>query len=223
MPRRYDIITFDCYGTLIDWEAGIAGAFLEFAAAGGVTLSRDAVLASYMRHEPLVQAEEYRTYRDVLTETALRVAKDLNWFLSPSDAPFLAASLPSWPPFPDTAAALRRLALAGHRLGILSNVDDDLLAGTRRNLGVELDETLVITAEAIGSYKPARAHFIEARERASDAPWLHAAQSYFHDVIPARSLGVPVAWVNRKGELSPDGSAPTLEVRTLEDLADRLT
>lgn len=222
MPRRYEIITFDCYGTLIDWEAGICDAFARFAEAGGVTLDRGAVIAAYMKHEPIVQAEEFRSYGDVLAETALRVARDLDWFLSPSDAGFLARSLPDWPPFPDTIPTLSRLALAGYSLGILSNVDVDLLAGTRRRLGIDFDPALVITAEEMRSYKPGRAHFLEAKERAGGDAWLHAAQSYFHDVIPARSLGVPVAWVNRKLEPSADGGSPTIEVHTLAELADRL-
>jgi 2-haloalkanoic acid dehalogenase type II len=218
VSRTYDVVTFDCYGTLIDWERGIADAFA--AEAGGETLDRGAVLGMYHEIEPVVEAETYRSYREVLTETARRVARRLGWRLPDARAGFLAESLPRWPPFPDTNAALQRLAAACHALGILSNVDDDLLAGTRRHLDV--DFTLVVTAQQVGSYKPAHGHFLEARRRLGGARWLHAAQSYFHDVVPARALGIPVAWINRKHQ-APTGTArPDRDFSTLADLADWL-
>ncbi len=221
MSLPWDVITFDCYGTLIDWERGIGEAFERAAAAAGVTVQRADVLRLYHEIEPVVEAERYRRYRDVLTETAVRVAARLGWPLSPERAAFLAESLPGWPPFPDTDPALRRLAAAGYRLGILSNVDDDLLAGTRRHFSVEFP--LIVTAQQVGSYKPAPGHFRTARARIAGARWLHAAQSYFHDVRPARSLGVPVAWINRHGERRPDdGPEPDRELRDLAALADWL-
>src|SRR5215467_4554774 len=130
--RPYDIITFDCYGTLIDWETGIADAFRDAAAADGVRLDPAAAQRALRKKEPESQAAEYRSYRDVLTETAMVVADKLGWKLSRARAAFLPESLPSWKPFADTNAALTRLSQAGYELGILSNVDDDLLAGTRR-------------------------------------------------------------------------------------------
>ena len=134
---------------------------------------------------------------------------------------FLPESLPAWPPFSDTNAALRRLRDAGHRLIILSNVDDDLLESTRRHLAVEFDA--VITAEQVGSYKPGPGHFEAARKRIGGAPWLHVAQSYFHDVQPARALGIPSAWINRKGERALDDRGPDHEFRTLAEAAAFLT
>lgn len=220
MAQRYDVITFDCYGTLIDWEAGIGGAFEEAAAADGVALDRAAVIAAYSAIEPEVEAEAFRSYREVLTETARRVAARLGWPISATQASFLPDSLPGWLPFPDTNPALERLAAAGHRLGILSNVDDDLLAATRRHLRVEFE--LVVTAQQVRSYKPAHGHFLAARERIGGARWLHAAQSFFHDVVPARSLGIPVAWVNRKGEAAPAGGRVEWEGRSLAELAEWL-
>jgi 2-haloalkanoic acid dehalogenase type II len=222
--RPYDVVTFDCYGTLIDWERGIGDAFAAAAAAAGVALDRGQVLAAYAAIEHVVEAEGYRDYRSVLTETTRRVAGGLGWSLAGEQAGFLADSLPSWPPFPDTNPALERLVQAGYRLGILSNVDDDLLAGTRRHLAVEF--ALVVTAQQVGAYKPAPHHFETARRRlgatAADGRWIHAAQSYFHDVVPARELGIPVAWINRKGE-RPTGSARAdREFRTLTELADWL-
>jgi 2-haloalkanoic acid dehalogenase type II len=218
--RRFDALTFDCYGTLIDWERGISEAFAAAARADGVALEVAAVLRAYHEVEPRVQAERYRRYRDVLALTARGVADRLGWTLPPGRESFLAESLPSWPPFPDTNDALRRLKGAGHRLIILSNVDDDLLAGTRHHLAVEFDA--VITAERVGSYKPAGGHFAAARTQIGDAPWLHVAQSYFHDVQPARALGVPTAWINRKGERPLDDRGPDHEFRTLAEAADFL-
>jgi 2-haloalkanoic acid dehalogenase type II len=221
MERPYDIITFDCYGTLIDWESGISAAFLQAARADNRELERDAVLQAYARLEPVVQAEAYRRYREVLTETARRVAGELGWQLPEGQAGFLAESLPQWQPFPDTNPAMERLSAAGYRLGILSNVDDDLLAGTLRHLRAPFE--LLITAQQVGSYKPAPGHFLTARKQIGDRRWLHAAQSYFHDVVPARALGIPTAWINRKCEAASDGGRPTRELNTLAELADWLT
>ena len=218
MARLYDVITFDCYGTLIDWEAGISAAFA--AAADAQPLDRTQVLKAYAEIEPMVEAAPYRRYGDVLTETAQRVAERLGWPLSQEHARFLPASLPDWPPFADTNPALERLVAAGYSLGILSNVDDDLLAGTRRHFTVPFE--LIVTAQQVGSYKPAHGHFIEARQRLAGKRWLHAAQSYFHDVVPACALGIPIAWINRKSEAASDGRRADRELHTLTELADWL-
>jgi 2-haloalkanoic acid dehalogenase type II len=219
--RRYDVLTFDCYGTLIDWERGIGDAFEAAARADGVGLDRAAMLAAYHEIEPVVQAERYRSYREVLSLTARRIADRLGWALAPGRERFLPDSLPSWPPFADTNAALRRLADAGYRLAILSNVDDDLLAGTRRHLGVDFD--FIVTAQQVGAYKPAPPHFETARKRVGDARWLHVAQSYFHDIVPTRRLGVPSAWINRKRERAAGSERPDVEFSTLAEAADWLT
>ncbi|MBI3982784.1 MAG: haloacid dehalogenase, partial [Gemmatimonadetes bacterium] len=127
MTSRFDVITFDCYGTLIDWETGIGEAVIVAAAADGVSLERAAVLQAYAEIEPVVEARAFRPYRDVLAVTAVEVAARLGWGLDSSRARFLPESLPAWRPFEDTNPALDRLRAAGLRLGILSNVDDDLL------------------------------------------------------------------------------------------------
>lgn len=220
MTRPYDVVTFDCYGTLVDWEAGITTAFRDAAATDGVALDAGSVLAAYADLEPAVEAEAYRPYRDVLTETARRVARRLGWALPEERAGFLAESLAGWPLFPDTNPALEHLSHSGCRLGILSNVDDDLLAASRRHFTVGFD--LVVTAAQVRAYKPAHNHFLAARRAIGERRWLHAAQSYFHDVIPARALGIPVAWINRKGETSTDGGLADREFRTLAELADWL-
>jgi len=220
MPS-FDVLTFDCYGTLVDWDAGIGSAFVQAAAAQGVELDREAVLAAYARAEPVVEAGPFRAYRDVLAATALEVARDLGWALEPAGAAFLALGLPSWPVFVDTNPALERLVSLGASLGILSNVDDDLLAQTRQHLSVDFD--IIVTAQQVRSYKPARGHFDRARSIIGDRRWLHVAQSYFHDIEPAVALGIPVVWVNRKGE-KPSGTArPTAEVGDLTELVRWLT
>jgi 2-haloalkanoic acid dehalogenase type II len=220
MARLYDVITFDCYGTLIDWEGGISTAFASAAAAETRQLDRTQMLKAYAELEPSVEAAPYRRYRDVLTEAARRVGERLEWPLSQEQAVFLAKSLPDWQPFADTNQALERLVAAGYSLGILSNVDDDLLAGTRRHFSVVFD--LIVTAQQVGSYKPEPGHFTEARQRLGSKRWLHAAQSYFHDVVPARALGIPIAWINRKHEIASDGGQADREFHTLTELADWL-
>jgi 2-haloacid dehalogenase/putative hydrolase of the HAD superfamily len=220
MDRQFDIITFDCYGTLIDWEGGIADAFLNTAREDGVALQRQDVLRAYERIEPEVEHDGYSAYRKVLTETAQRVASALGWPLPPERATFLAGSVPNWKPFADTNPALERLRAAGYRLGILSNVDDDLLAETRRHFTVDFDP--IITAQQVRSYKPAPGHFVTAKERIGTARWLHAAQSNFHDVVPVNAMNIPTAWVNRRNDTPGAGGVPTYEVRDMAGLADLL-
>ena len=201
----YEVITFDCYGTLIDWESGIRAAFESAGIDGAAALRR------YAEVEPQVEGEAYRSYRDVLRETASRIAPGAN----------LAESLPSWKPFPDTNPALQRLRRAGIRLGILSNVDDDLIAETRKHFTVDFD--FVITAQQVRSYKPAHAHFLEARKRIGSAMWLHAAQSNLHDIVPANQLGIANAWINRHHQSPLPSGTPTYEFASLTGLADAMT
>jgi 2-haloacid dehalogenase/putative hydrolase of the HAD superfamily len=217
---RYDILTFDCYGTLIDWEDGIVSAFTREAAADGVALDGSRIVAEYHDVEPEVESSNYRPYREVLIATAVRVARRLGWALSEERARFLPDSLADWMPFPDTNPALVKLAEAGYRLGILSNVDDELLDETRRHFPVSFD--LIVTAQQVRSYKPAHGHFLEARRRIGGARWLHASQSFFHDVVPAVTLGIPVAWINRKAEPRSGTATADVELRNLTDLADWL-
>ena len=221
MSRRFDVVTFDCYGTLVDWEAGIAGAFLSAAAVSGHIVDPDAVLRAYARLEPEVEAEPFRPYREVLNETARRVASEMGFASPRGGEGFLPESLQAWPPFPDTNEALLKLSVAGYRLGILSNVDEDLLTATCRRFSVPFD--FAITAQQVSSYKPDHAHFLAAKEKLGSDRWLHAAQSFFHDVIPASELGIPVAWINRKGETSLAGDvAPTIELPHLTALTEWL-
>jgi 2-haloalkanoic acid dehalogenase type II len=216
MPPRYDVVTFDCYGTLIDWESGIYAAFRD---AAGADLDRAAVLRAYAEHEPVAEQPPFRPYREVLADVAQRVAKALG--IDVRDPSFLADSLPAWQPFPDTNAALERLRAAGYRLGILSNVDDDLLRETRKHFTAGFD--LVITAQQVRSYKPGHAHFLAARAAIGGAPWLHAAESNFHDIVPANALGIENAWINRQRAPQLPGGVPTLgEFRDLAGLAEAI-
>jgi 2-haloalkanoic acid dehalogenase type II len=215
---RFDVVTFDCYGTLIDWELGIGESLAAEAARAGIPVSAEDAFRAYFAAEKEVESGPYRPYRDVLAETATRAAKRLGWPLAIERAAAFGAGLPAWRPFPDTNPALERLAAAGVRLGILSNVDDDLLADTRRHFTVPFE--IVITAERVRSYKPGAAHFLAARERLGSARWLHAAQSYFHDVVPAKRLGIPSAWINRNGEPAGAEGPPDVELRDLAALAD---
>jgi len=216
----FDIITFDCYGTLIDWEAGIVDAFQTAAGAKQVELKAEQIIDAYAAEEATVEAMAYKPYREVLTETERRAAAILGWRVPVENAGFLAGSLPNWQPFPDTNPALERLSRR-FKLGILSNIDDDLLTATRHHFTVDFD--LIVTAQQVGSYKPGLAHFKEATFRLGDMRLLHAAQSYFHDVVPATQMSLPVVWVNRKSnQINSGGPMPTHQVRNLTVLADYL-
>jgi 2-haloalkanoic acid dehalogenase type II len=217
----WETITFDCYGTLVDWETGIFEAFRDAAAIDAIILGRAEVLAAYHDIEAEVEEEEYRPYREVLGEVALRVAERLGWKLAPERAGFLAASLPDWPVFDDTRAALERLKRR-FRIAILSNVDDDLLQATIERIAVDFDWT--VTAQQTRSYKPAPTHFLEAIDRVGGDRQclLHAACSYYHDIRPAKELGLKTVWVNRAVEPLDGRPRPGHEVRDLLELADWL-
>lgn len=203
--------TFDCYGTLIDWNAGI-GRELErlFGAARAGELLR-----AYHELEPQLQREDPgRSYREVMTLALARLgAPD-----EQHDA--LARSLPEWPPFPEVRDSLEEARSRGWRLAVLSNTDRDLLDASVARIGVPFDETIV--ASEIGSYKPAPRHWEEffSRTGAPREGHVHVAASLFHDVAPASGLGLHTVWINRLGE-EPEPQ-PDLELRTLAGLADAL-
>jgi 2-haloalkanoic acid dehalogenase type II len=217
----WDTISFDCYGTLVDWESGISQAFIDAAAQVGLEFERETIIQAYHIVEPIVEAGPFRPYREVLAETALGVADKLNWPLTPEQSGFLAESLPNWPVFEDTRQALERLK-SRFQIAILSNVDDDLLAGTIARIGVEFDWR--VTAQQIQSYKPAHGHFLEAIRRLEGRPdrLLHAAQSWFHDIIPTSELGLAAVWVNRGGEDLGEDANPLHVVGNLAELAEWL-
>ena len=190
--------TFDCYGTLVDWNAGIAAA-----------LGDESLLERYHELEPRVQAEDPgMRYRDVLRETARRLGVDAD----------PAATLPDWPVFPEVPAVLEEARRRGWRLGILTNSDRDLIEASIAAIGVPVDAAIV--ASEIGSYKPAHNHWHAFADQVGRLPDVHVAQSHFHDVVPAAALGIPTIWVNRLGERAEP--VPSRELPTLEGLADAL-
>jgi 2-haloacid dehalogenase len=210
----------------VDWETGILEALRPFLARRGVQLPDERILEEYGRLEREAQAGLYAPYRHVLGRVMRGLARRHGLELHSEERTLLVDSLPSWRPFPDTPDALRRLK-ERFRLAVVSNVDDDLFAATREQLGVELD--WVVTAEQVTSYKPSLRNF-EAAERAigvSRAHWLHAAQSLYHDIVPARQFGLATVWVNRRrgrpgfGATPPAAALPDLEVADLRELADR--
>ena len=224
---RITHLTFDCYGTLIDWETGILRALRSALDPHGVKAAPERLLQLYVVNEVRLEAQDWRPYRLVLGETVSFIGQELGVILSPADRDRFVESLPAWPPFPDTVAALRRLGKR-FRLVILSNIDDALFAQTARQLGVSFHD--VITAEQVRSYKPGEAHFQEAlrRLKVPAGNILHVAQSLYHDHVPARRLGFRTAWIERPSLLRATGLAPSATVETdlkfssLADLADQL-
>ena len=214
-----ELVTFDCYGTLIDWRTGIGDAFAE-AVPGAADLPRDAVLRAYARAEAEVEAGPYLPYRQVLTRASAESAEMLDLTVPDSRRSFLADSLPSWKPFADTNPALEIIAALGPRLVILSNIDDDLLRSTLEQLSVPFD--LLITAAGLRSYKPAPAHFLAAIDACGgrQEAIVHVAESFFHDVRTARPLGIRTLWINRTAAPSAPEPIPTAELHDLAEAAD---
>ncbi len=203
--------TFDCYGTLIDWNGGIRTELVRLFGAERA----DELLARYHELEPELERDGGRSYREVMTE-AMRALG------APAGAEYgLAESLPSWAPFPEVSGSLEELRSRGWQLGVLSNTDDDFIAASQVQLGVSFDE--VVVAQELGSYKPAHRHWEEffSRTRAPRDGHVHVAASLFHDVAPCNELGLRSVWINRVGEVA-HGIAPTRELVDLSTLPDTL-
>jgi 2-haloacid dehalogenase len=217
LPKTVEFVTFDCYGTLIDWETGVYEAFQKEADRDGFTIDRDALVPRFIAVQREIQRGSYELYAEVLRRTAVRVARELGWELEPSRSNFLPNSVPAWPPFRETNAQLERFEKK-YEIGILSNIDDKLLGATRRHLRVDFD--LVVTAQQVRSYKPDPAHFKECARRIEDKRrrWVHIASGYPTDVEPCLKQKVPVIWVNRHGEQLEGGQRkPTEEVKTFRE------
>ncbi len=221
---RFEILTFDCYGTLINWEAGILAALGKVLTAHQKSVDDSTLLALYGDFEARSEQGPFRPYRDVLQSVVRLFGQELGFSPTDAETRLLPESLPSWRPWPDTVSALRQLKTR-YRLTILSNVDDDLFAATEPQLEVEFDE--VITAQQAQAYKPSLKLFELALTRihAPAHRVLHVGQSIYHDVIPAQALGLATVWVNRPSARAGVGAVkvaeakPDLTVRSLEELA----
>ena len=227
----FDALSFDCYGTLIDWESGIAAVLAPWARAAGLELSGEALLELYATHEARIEAEHGQwLYPDVLAETFAALGRQLEVPVPAQAMAALARSVPSWPPFPDSSAALARLGTR-YKLVVVSNVDRESFAGSSAALGVSFDA--VVTAQDVGSYKPAPANFealLAAVAGLGIAPGrlLHVAQSLFHDHVPAKAFGLSTVWINRRAGRPgwgatprPQGAvAPDWEFASMADFAE---
>ena len=196
--------TFDCYGTLIDWNGGIRA---ELARVFGEDRA-DELLDRYHELEPQLEADGKRSYRDVLTEAMRRLGA------TAGEEDALARSLPTWQPFPEVPEALRQARAEGWKLGILSNTDRDYIDASQERIGVPFE--LAIVASEIGSYKPGLGHWQAFEREVGRPPDVHVAASLFHDVAPANELGLKSIWINRLGETP--GPPPTRELPDLSEL-----
>jgi 2-haloacid dehalogenase len=221
---RFEILTFDCYGTLIHWEDGILRCLHQILAAHSRNADDATILQLYGDFEASAEQGEYRCYRDVLHSVVGQFGKQFGFAPSDHEAHSLAESLKDWKPWPDTIEALRVLG-SRFRLAIISNVDDDLFAATRPQLEVDFGQ--IITAQQARVYKPSLKIFELALSRVGVPAHrvLHVGQSLYHDVIPAQSLGLATVWVNRPSARSGVGAVkaaearPDLQVSSLAELA----
>jgi 2-haloacid dehalogenase len=225
--RSFAALTFDCYGTLINWEEGILGALAPLRQQSKQVVSDDDVLERYAISESRMEADEYKSYREVLANVGKEMAAYLGVSVAAGDDGFLADSIADWMPFPDTVDSLAKLK-DHFKLGIISNIDDDLFALSAKRLQVPFDH--VVTAEQVGSYKPSHNNFNRAIEIIGlpKDKILHVAQSIYHDIEPANELGLANVWVNRRrgkpgsGATHPATATPTLEVPDLATLVSLL-
>ncbi len=213
MKHRY--LTFDCYGTLIDWRKGVEEALVRLLGEG--VLRGSGLMGVYVEAEKREQGA-YKKYREVLRDSAVRVGESLGARVGREQAVAFASSLPGWPAFPDTSAALRGFGRLGYERYILSNVDTDLLEETIKVADLEVDG--YITAEETRSYKPAHGHWESFMKKtgATRGEVLHVAQSIFHDIVPTQEMGIPSAWVNRYRERIPVEVHPEYVTESLGEL-----
>lgn len=214
-------LTFDCFGTLIDWEAGLKQALQEEGVLDAIKPPWPEFLKAREKKEAEWEALPYRHYREIL---AMSLRETFASFAANLDEPTalrVADSIRRWPPFPDTVSALRRLG-SQYPMHILSNVDRAPLQAVVQRLGIPFAE--LITAEDVRAYKPAPQHFNEARKRLGPRAdgQLHVAASAFHDLEPAQKAGIATVWVNRRGERLPEGLAPKFVVKDLAELCKKL-
>jgi len=213
---KFTYLTFDCYGTLIDWRKGIEVSLGEILRKSGLPAGLD-VFHAYLKFEA-EQESQYKSYKEVLRDTAIKVAKNFNVSIAEVDAKRFADSVPSWPPFSDTVESLKELGKRGYKRVILSNVDRGLLNQTILRNGLDVDG--FITAEDVGSYKPSYGHwnkFFQEYKTSKDTT-LHVAQSIYHDITPCSKLSISTAWINRYSQATPSELTPTYVLRDLRSL-----
>ena len=223
--EKFTHLTFDCYGTIVDWETGILSAVNPVLERHEVSIDEAQILQLYARLEAEQEAGAYKPYKQVLMGVMGGIGEELGFTPSEADLRALPDSVGEWPPFPDSVEALQRLQM-GFELVILSNIDDAFFAATEAGLGIGFDE--VITAQQVGSYKPSLLNFQVALERLQVPPQqvLHVAQSLFHDHAPAKQLGFTTVWVNRPsrcpgvGVAKPTQASPDLEISDLASLVE---
>lgn len=225
--HAFDALTFDCYGTLIDWERGIADALTPILDAHGSSLGEEALLEEFARHEAALEKGAYRPYAEVLGLALRGIGNDLGFTPTDEEVAAFSASVGDWPAFGDSVQALAALG-ARYKLCVITNCDDDLFAASAARLGTSFDE--VVTAQQVEGYKPGTLGFEEMFDRltAADVPReriLHVAQSLFHDHVPAKGLGMTTVWVDRRsgrdgfGATPPARATPDLVVPDLASLA----
>ena len=221
LPKDIKWVTFDVYGTLIDWEKGITEAFVNEAERDGFSLDKNELIPMFHEISREVEGGSYELYAEVLRRTAVEMAKRMGWQLEPSRAGFLPDSVHRWPAFREANPNVVRF-IKKFQTGLISNIDDKLLGQTRRHIPHDFD--LVVTAQQVRSYKPDPAHFKECQRRiGGKSGWVHIASGYDTDVDPCLKAKVPVIWVNRHGqELEAGQKKPTEEVKTLRDAAKLL-
>lgn len=217
---RFDTLTFDCYGTIIDWESGLLTALGPLLTRHGVRFDADELLGLFAQIEARIEGEGFRPYKDVLTGTLEAIAAHYDFVPTAQERTSFPESIGYWPPFPDSVEALRRLGQK-YTLVALTNCDDDLFARTAHLLGNPFDA--VFTAQEVGSYKPHPAHFVRAMERFGRDNILHVAQSLYHDVVPAGALGLTTCHVLRPQRATkPVEALADWYVPDLKTLADQL-
>jgi 2-haloacid dehalogenase len=219
--NQYASISFDCYGTLIDWESGIRDALQQLSADPPAAIDQQGLFDLYLETEARIEGGPYQSYRQILTDVQAALLKEFSLPTDPARARLLADSQANWQPFPDTVEALARLT-PKFQLIILSNIDRDMFAQSARWLEVPFDR--IITAQDVGAYKPAEPHFRRLAECVDLAAGthLHVAQSVFHDGMPARRFGIPFVWINRRAEQNTTSAQPLAVFQNLTQLADWL-
>ena len=216
MPR-FSLITFDCYGTLIDWESGMKNALRNLTKRRNISFDIESLPERYIEIELEIEKEGYRKYKEVLGLGVRRLFEEKGIMLSSEEEKIFADSINTWPPFNETTEVLRKIK-GKYKLAILSNIDEDLIKHSIKLIGVEFDG--VITAEQLKSYKPSHGHWKRMMDvfKIPKENVLHVAASYVHDIVPAKELGFRVAWINRKNETPKGNIKPDYKFRDLRPL-----